>query len=89
MREQLCAAFQAALEQLNQARAQEGESLARDVAVVAAMQDAVSIIEAPPGWPSAYADRLHARVAEELNAEAGMKEGGSQSKSRSWPIKWT
>ncbi|MBX3178387.1 MAG: YicC family protein [Candidatus Hydrogenedentes bacterium] len=75
VREQLCAAFQAALEQLNQARAQEGESLARDVADrIAAMQDAVSIIEGRlPELAVAYADRLRARVAE-LNAEAGMKE---------------
>lgn len=75
VREQLCAAFQTALEQLNQARTQEGESLARDVADrIAAMQDAVSIIEGRlPELAVAYADRLRARVAE-LNAEAGMKE---------------
>lgn len=75
IRDQLCATFQAALEQLNSARAQEGESLARDVTErIQEMQDAVAIIEARlPDLSREYEKRLRARVAE-LNTETGLTE---------------
>lgn len=75
VKEPLCAAFADALEQLNQSRAVEGESLARDVAArIAEMQDAVASVEVMlPELSKAYAERLRARVAE-LNTEVGLAE---------------
>src|SRR5690606_24802663 len=75
VRDALSAAFVAALDQLNQARALEGESLARDVADrVREMQDAVAIIESRlPELSREYETRLKARVAE-LNTEVGLAE---------------
>lgn len=75
VKDPLCAAFAEALEQLNQSRAVEGESLARDVAArIAEMQDAVASVEVMlPELSKAYAERLRARVAE-LNTEVGLAE---------------
>lgn len=73
--DQLCAAFAAALEQLNLARAQEGESLARDVVErIHEMQDAVSIIETRlPDLSREYETRLRTKVAD-LIAETSLTE---------------
>lgn len=75
LRDQLCTAFQEALEQLNTARAQEGESLARDVAErIQEMQAAVAVVEARlPELSVEYETRLRTKVAE-LNTEAGLAE---------------
>lgn len=75
VREQLSAAFVAALDQLNAARAKEGESLARDAAErIHEMQEAVSVIEARlPDLAREYEERLRTKVAE-LNADASVTE---------------
>ena len=72
---QLATAFCAAMEQLNQARAQEGESLARDLAArIREMEGAIAAIEARlPELSAEYVIRLRTKVAE-LNAEAGLTE---------------
>ncbi|MBL7648370.1 MAG: YicC family protein [Candidatus Hydrogenedentes bacterium] len=73
VKDPLCAAFVEALNQLNQSRAEEGESLARDVAArITEMQDALSIIEGMlPDLAQAYEERLRARV-NELNVDVGL-----------------
>jgi uncharacterized protein (TIGR00255 family) len=75
VRDPLCAAFVEALEQLNQSRAEEGDSLARDVtARIAEMEDALTIIEGMlPDLATAYQERLRARV-NELNTDVGLTE---------------
>lgn len=75
VRDQLCSAFTTALEQLNQARAQEGDSLARDVTErIQEMQDAVSIIESRlPELSQEYETRIRTKVAD-LVADTSIKE---------------
>ena len=73
MKDPLCAAFVEALNQLNQSRAEEGESLARDVAArITEMQDALTVIEGMlPDLAKAYEERLRAKVIE-LNTDVGL-----------------
>jgi uncharacterized protein (TIGR00255 family) len=75
VKDPLCAAFVEALNQLNQSRAEEGESLARDVAArITEMQDALTIIEGMlPDLAKAYEERLRAKVIE-LNTDVGLTE---------------
>ena len=75
VREQLCEAFSVALEQLNVARTQEGESLARDITErINEMQDAVAIIETRlPELSRDYETRIRTKVAE-LIAETNLTE---------------
>lgn len=73
--DQLCVAFGDAMEQLNQARAQEGETLARDVAErIREMADALAYVEGRlPELSKEYESRLRTKVSE-LAADAGLTE---------------
>lgn len=68
-------ALEDAVAQLNQARQQEGEVLAKDVAErIAEMRDALAIVESRlPDLAEAHAQRLRDRVAE-LNSDVGIPE---------------